>query len=118
MNNLSDNVMFVGDFNSKLESFTSFIQLGYIPTARKIATLRMLLKPDKLPSLTTRYRPVSLITSIKKLFEKIIEQRLHSQLEQTGFINISQVSEELSLPMTTYLGYPNPSCKVSKEENM
>ena len=37
--------------------FTSSIQLGYIPTAWKIATLHMLLKPDKLPSLTTSYRP-------------------------------------------------------------
>ena len=31
--------------------FTSSIQLGNIPTARKLATLRMLLKPDKLPLL-------------------------------------------------------------------
>ena len=30
--------------------FTSSIQLGYIPTAWKLATLHMLLKPDKLPS--------------------------------------------------------------------
>ena len=37
--------------------FTSSIQSGYIPTAWKIATLHMLLKPDKLPSLTTSYRP-------------------------------------------------------------
>ena len=29
--------------------FTSSIQIGYIPTAWKLATLRMLLKPDKLP---------------------------------------------------------------------
>ena len=48
--------------------FTSSIQLGYIPTAWKIATLCMLLKPDKLPSLTTSYRPISLISSIMKLF--------------------------------------------------
>ena len=42
--------------------FTSSIQLGYISTAWKIATLRMLLKPDKLPSLTTSYRLISLIS--------------------------------------------------------
>ena len=35
----------------------SSIQLGYIPTAWKIATLRMLLKLHKLPSLTTSYKP-------------------------------------------------------------
>ena len=47
----------------------------------------MLLKPDKLPTLTTSYRPISLISSIMKLFERVIEQRLRSDLEQIGFIN-------------------------------
>ena len=40
-------------FHHLAKLFTSSIQLGYIPTAWKIATLRMLLKRDKLPSLTT-----------------------------------------------------------------
>ena len=70
--------------------FTSSIQLGYIPTAWKIATLRMLLKPDKPPSLTTSYRPISLISSIMKLFERVIEQRLRSHLENIGFLNKHQ----------------------------
>ena len=67
--------------------FTSSIQIGYIPTAWKSATLRMLLKPDKLPSLTTSYRPISLMSSVMKLFERVIEQRLRSCLEDIGFIN-------------------------------
>ena len=50
----------------------------------------MLLKPEKLPSLTTSYRPISLISSIIKLFEKVIEQRLRSHLEQIGFLNKHQ----------------------------
>ena len=70
--------------------FTSSIQLGYIPTAWKITTLRMLLKPDKLPSLTTSYRPISLISSIMKLFKRVIEQRQRSHLEHIGFINKHQ----------------------------
>ena len=70
--------------------FTSSIQLGYILAAWKIATLRMLLKPDKLPSLTTSYRPISLISSILKLFQRVIEQRLRSHLKQIGFINKHQ----------------------------
>ena len=70
--------------------FTSSIQLGYIPTAWKIATIRMLLKPDKPPSLTTSYRPISLISSIMKLFKRVIEQRLRSHLEHIGFINKHQ----------------------------
>ena len=61
--------------------------MGYIPAAWKLATFRMLLKPDKLPSLTTSYRPISLMSSIMKLFEWVIEQRLRSYLEDIGFIN-------------------------------
>ena len=77
-------------FHRLAKPFTSSIQLGYIPTAWKIATLHMLLKPDKLPSLTTSYGPISLITLIMKLFERVIEQRLCSHLEQIGFVNEHQ----------------------------
>ena len=74
-------------FHHLARLFTSSIQIGYIPTAWKLATLRMLLKPDKLPSLTTSYRPISLMSSIMKLFERVIEQRLCCYLEDIGFIN-------------------------------
>ena len=77
-------------FHHLARLFTSSIQLGYIPTAWKVATLRMLLKPDKLPSLTTSYRPISLISSIMKLLERVIEQRLRSHLEHIEFINKHQ----------------------------
>ena len=50
----------------------------------------MLLKPAKLPSLTTSYRPINLIRSIMKLFERVIEQRLRSHPEHIGFINKHQ----------------------------
>ena len=77
-------------FHHLAKLFTSSIQLGHILTAWKLATLRMLLKPDKLPSLTTSYRPISLISSIMKLFERVIEQRLRPHLEHIGFINKHQ----------------------------
>ena len=66
---------------------TSSIQIGWIPTAWKLATLRMLLKLDKFPSLTSSYRPIGLMSSIMKLFEWVIEQRLHPYLKDKGFIN-------------------------------
>ena len=77
-------------FHHLAKLFTFAIQLGYIPTAWKIATLRMLLTPDKLPSLNTSYRSMSLISSIMKLFERVIEQRLRSHLENIGFLNKHQ----------------------------
>ena len=67
--------------------FTSSIQTGYISTTWKLAIFRMLRKPDELPSLTTSYWPISLMSSIMKLFKRVIEQRLHSNLEDIGFIN-------------------------------
>ena len=77
-------------FHHLAKLFTSSIQVGYIPTAWKIGTLRLLLKPDKPPSLTTSYRRTSLISSIMKLFERVIEQRLRSHLEKIGFLNKHQ----------------------------
>ena len=79
-------------FRHLAKLFTFSIQLGYIPTAWKIVTLSMymLLKPDKLPTLPTSYRPISLISSIMKLFERVIEQRLTFHPEQIGFINKHQ----------------------------
>ena len=77
-------------FHHLARLFTSSIQLGYIPTPWKLATLRMLLKPDKPVNLTTSYRPISLISSIMKLFERVIEQRLRSHFEDIGFINKHQ----------------------------
>ena len=74
-------------FHHLARLFTSSIQIGYIPTAWKLATLRMLLKPDKLPSLTTSYRPIILMSSIMKLFERVIEQKLRCYLGSIGSIN-------------------------------
>ena len=74
-------------FHHLARLFTSSIQIGYIPTGWKLATLRMLLKLDKLLSLTTIYGPISLMSSIMRLFEWVIEQRLCSYLEDIGFIN-------------------------------
>ena len=56
----------------------------------EISHPRMLLKPDKPVTLTSSYRPISLISSIMKLFESVIEQWLRSNLEDIGFINKHQ----------------------------
>ena len=50
----------------------------------------MLLKPDKLSSLTISYRSISLISSIIKLFERVTEQWLRSHLENIGFLDKHQ----------------------------
>ena len=90
-NNIHNEVLRLGTttslFHHLARLFASSIRIGYIPTVWKLATLHMLLKPENLPSLTTSYRPISLMSLIMKLFERAIEQRLRSYLEDTGSIN-------------------------------
>ena len=45
----------------------------------------MLIKPDKPPSQTTSYQPISLLSAIMKLLEQVIEKRLRKHLEDIGF---------------------------------
>ena len=47
----------------------------------------MLIKPDKPPSQTTSYRPISLLSAIMKLFEWVIKKRLRKHLEDNGFFS-------------------------------
>ena len=100
-------------FHHLAKLFTSSIQVGNIPTAWKIATLRMLLKPDKLPSLTTSYRPISLISSIMKLFERVIKQRLRSHHENIGFLNKHQSGFRRAKSTDDHLFRPSQSIMES-----
>ena len=47
----------------------------------------MLIKSDKLPSQTTSYRPISLLSAIMKFFERVIKKRLRKHLEDNGFFS-------------------------------
>ena len=47
----------------------------------------MLIKPDKPPSQTTSYRPISLLSAIMKPFERVIEKRLRKHLEDNSFFS-------------------------------
>ena len=47
----------------------------------------MLIKPDKLPSQTTSYRPISLLSAIMKLFEWVVGKRLRKHLKDNGFFS-------------------------------
>ena len=68
-------------------TFTISLKLGFIPHVWKIAVLCMLIKPDKLPSQTTSYRRISLLSAIMKLFKWAIKKRLQKHLEVNGFFS-------------------------------
>ena len=68
-------------------AFTISLKLGFIPYVWKVAVICMLIKPDKPPSQTTGYRPISLLSAIMKLFEQVIEKCLRKHLEDNGFFS-------------------------------
>ena len=82
-------------YNDILKKATNFwlkplplsLKLGFIPYVWKVAVLCMLIKPDKPPLQTTSYRPISLLSAIMKLFERVIEKRLRKHLEDNGFFS-------------------------------
>ena len=62
------------------KAFTSSLKLGFIPHVWKIAVLCMLIKPDKLPSQTTSYRPISLLSAIKNSMSALISTTFYQTL--------------------------------------
>ena len=63
----------------------------------------MLIKPDKPPSQTTSYRPISLLGAIMKLFERVIEKRLRKHLEDNGFFSKHESGFRKSKPTNDHL---------------
>ena len=70
--------------------YNTILSTGHFPQILKQAEIFLIPKPDKDPTLPTSYRPISLITILAKIFEKIIAHRLRNYLEDTGQINFHQ----------------------------
>ena len=73
-----------------------YLKLGYIPYVLKIAVLCMLIKPDKPPSQTTSYQPISLLSTIMKFSQQVIKNVFPEHLPNTSETLVSlEVSVKL-----------------------
>lgn len=61
--------------------FNACLSLGYFPIPWKLAIVKCILKPGKLPSSVCSYRPISLLSCMGKLFERLILNRLRQKIE-------------------------------------
>ena len=72
-----------------VEVFKKSMTMGEFPTVMKLAEVVPLYK-SKENFLETNYRPISLLTTISKILEKIMYQRINSFLQNTGQIYKNQ----------------------------
>lgn len=62
------------------------LRLKYVPQAWKIAKMIVILKPDKPPDKPSSYRPISLLSIIVKIFEKIVLDHLQIYIVKYNLI--------------------------------
>ncbi|KAL4143760.1 hypothetical protein QTP88_006047 [Uroleucon formosanum] len=72
--------------------FNFLLRVGHFPLSWKIATVILIKKPGKNKSNPDSYRPISLLTSLSKIFEKVIHTRLLNYLNSAEVIPKFQVS--------------------------
>ena len=70
--------------------FNTCIRLNYFPSAWKQAKIIMLPKPNKSTLEPNNYRPISLLSQLSKIFERLILDRLQLFLEKNEILNPSQ----------------------------
>ncbi|CAF4142911.1 unnamed protein product [Rotaria magnacalcarata] len=66
--------------------FNSIVDVGYIPSVWKKANIILLLKPNKDKHQPSSYRPISPLSCLGKLLERIIKQRLLLELNSRNIL--------------------------------
>ena len=83
--------------------FQAVLRTGFIPTAWRHAEIVLIPKPGKDPKTVKGYRPISLLPSIGKLFDKIATYKIRDKLmslgwfmsEQSGFLRLHGCPDHL-----------------------
>ena len=70
--------------------FNAVIDIGHIPKEWEKANIILLLKPKKEKKNPSSYRPISLLSFIGKVLEKIIKQRLIKELDERKILPAHQ----------------------------
>jgi hypothetical protein len=70
--------------------FNAVLTIQYFPAEWKNARVFSILKPGKDPALPSSYRPISLLDTIGKLFEKILLARILKEVSERGLLRDEQ----------------------------
>lgn len=69
-----------------VQVFNACLRLGYFPIKWKIANVLLFHKPGKTKAEVSSYRPISLLPTISKVFEKVINRRLLDHVNSENII--------------------------------
>ena len=69
------------------ELINASLKHSFIPTSWKAAHVTMILKPMKNPNLALSYRPISLLNTLSKLLERVVQSRLVDWCNQNNIIS-------------------------------
>jgi hypothetical protein len=83
--------------------FNNLLCSGHFPNAWKRAKIIPILKPNKPPTDPNSYRPISLLSIIGKLFERIIASRLSTQVNQKPLLPDEQFGFRKKHPTVSQL---------------
>ena len=70
--------------------FNHILRLQHFPNSWKNAKVVPILKPNKPPTEPSSYRPISLLSTLSKLFERILTARLTSLVNQRHLLPNAQ----------------------------
>ena len=70
--------------------YSDTIRLGYFPKLWKVAIVKMIPKPNKDVKYAKSFRPISLLSCIGKLLERILASRLSKYMEEKKLFSLSQ----------------------------
>lgn len=83
--------------------FNSCLKLGYFPKSWKISKVIAISKPGKDSSLAKNYRPISLLSCLGKIFEKLISHKLRAHTQRNNIIPKCQFGFQPGLSTTHQL---------------
>jgi hypothetical protein len=66
------------------------LRLSHFPPTRKHSIIVIISKPNKLKQLVTSYRPISLLPTFGKLFEKLLLKRITTIIHENNILPATQ----------------------------
>jgi hypothetical protein len=79
--------------------FNSALTLGHFPRSWKQAKVIAILKPRKPPPNPESYRPISLLSALSKLLERVIARRLDAHARRFILFQRSNLVSESGIPL-------------------